>query len=537
MPFEPTHLLDVVDDDDDSRLDEPDVVRLPRRDPARLVPLVTPVRQLCCRQPRWLWPGWIPAGRLTVLDGNPDAGKSLFLIDLAARVSTTGVMPDGSSGAQGNVVLMVGDCGGDAVRPRLQAAGADIDRIQVMQVVHDGDYSEPLVLPRDLPKLRAIVVHDQTKLLIIDPLFHFLKGDVPATLQGLEQLATETGCAIVLARHLTRGNGREPLYRGVGPQAIITAASAGLLLARDPEVPERRVLFPYRNKLGKLPLARTFTLEMKTIASATGPDGKCPEDSDREVSAPYLVWGGTSDWSAAELLTPQKSAAERPVLNDACRLLEQATLPGPVAVQTLREEAHQLGISAATLQRAKQLLGLKSRRQGIGRTGFWHWSRADSPPPAYKFAKLETDLELTYRDRRPGDPLSWPASPRGRAVVEQIVTNSSKYTEARLRDTIEQLAARYCYTGYDDPDAGNEPDAPVRKLDSRAKDELLEEEDFDPEEFGEPADRPSVGRGVARADQVGKNPGKKPVPRPPANGTKPAKPGLIQRILDSLSGR
>jgi hypothetical protein len=455
MPFEPTHLLDVVDDDDDSPLEEPHVVRMPRRDPARLVPLVTPVRQFACRQPRWLWPGWIPAGRLTVLDGNPDAGKSLFLIDLAARVSTTGVMPDGSSGAQGNVLLMVGDCGGDAVRPRLQAAGADIDRIQVLQVVHDDEYSEPLVLPRDLPKLRALVVHDKTKLLVIDPLFHFLKGDVPATLRGLEELAAETGCAIVLARQLTRGNGREPLYRGAGPQAIITAASAGLLLARDPEVPERRVLFPYRNKLGKLPLARTFTLEMKTITNppgsppsrareqaegepltdVRGSDGTPPscarqqagdEGSDLEVTAPHLVWGGTSDWSAAELLSPQKSAAERPVLNDACRLLEQATLPGPVAVQTLREEAHQLGISAATLQRAKQMLGLKSRRQGIGRTGFWHWSRADSPAPAYKFAKLETDLELTYRDRRPGDPLTWPASDRGRAVVQQVVTNSGK---------------------------------------------------------------------------------------------------------------
>ena len=36
----------------------------------------------------WLWPGRIPRGKLTVLDGDPGLGKSAVTLDLAARVRT-----------------------------------------------------------------------------------------------------------------------------------------------------------------------------------------------------------------------------------------------------------------------------------------------------------------------------------------------------------------------------------------------------------------------------------------------------------------
>jgi archaellum biogenesis ATPase FlaH len=37
------------------------------------------------REVRWLWPGWIPFGKLTVLEGDPGAGKSALLLGLAAQ--------------------------------------------------------------------------------------------------------------------------------------------------------------------------------------------------------------------------------------------------------------------------------------------------------------------------------------------------------------------------------------------------------------------------------------------------------------------
>ena len=535
MSTEPAFEHDPLLDDDLLGAPEPIV--------GGLQPRLVDLREVPLRQSAWLSPKWFPAGKLTVLDGDPDAGKSLMLFDLAARVSTTGIMPDGSTGAQGHSLLIVTDPLADVVRPRLEAAGADLGRLTVLQTVHEGDCDERLVFPRDLPLLRDIVIRSHTKLMIIDPLSAFMQGDVPKTLRGLELLAAETGCAIVMVRHLTRGSGRNPLHRGAGPQAIISAASVGLLLARDPELPERRVLLAYRNKLGKLPAARTFTLSHEPLTEVGGSDGQTSHD---RAVAPRLVWGEVSEWSAAELLAPHTSAVERSLLNDACRLLEQATLTGPVAVETLRQQAHQIGISDATLQRAKQMLGLHSRRQGLGRNGFWHWSRADDPGTMpIKFPSREDNLELTYRDRRPGDPLSWPTSKEGRAKIEKVVADSHKATSARVRDLVEQMAERYCYSGYDETGDDDAREV-VQKPDISDEEEYEDDDDFPdedeltPEEWEELADRPSVPngprgpRGVARDDQVWKKPGKKPLSRPKS---KASKPGIIQRIVDSLTGK
>src|SRR5438874_3237412 len=45
---------------------------------------------------RWLWEPYLPRGKLALLDGDPGVGKSLLTIDLAARLSRGGPLPDGS---------------------------------------------------------------------------------------------------------------------------------------------------------------------------------------------------------------------------------------------------------------------------------------------------------------------------------------------------------------------------------------------------------------------------------------------------------
>ena len=83
---------------------------------AKTVPLHT----VAVKEVQWLWPGWIPLGKLAVLDGDPGLGKSTLLLDLAARVSQEGRMPDESQGATGAVVVMSSeDAVEDTIKPRL----------------------------------------------------------------------------------------------------------------------------------------------------------------------------------------------------------------------------------------------------------------------------------------------------------------------------------------------------------------------------------------------------------------------------------
>src|SRR5207249_2375561 len=75
---------------------------------------------------RWLWPGYLPLGKLVVLDGDPELGKSTVTLDLAARISAGRPMPDGTPTIAGGVVLLSAEDGAaDTVRPRLDAAGAN----------------------------------------------------------------------------------------------------------------------------------------------------------------------------------------------------------------------------------------------------------------------------------------------------------------------------------------------------------------------------------------------------------------------------
>src|SRR5436190_1910072 len=97
-----------------------------------LMPIV-PLSELTPVPTDWLWPGWLAAGHLHVLDGDPGVGKSMLLGDLAARLSTGRPWPDGapSPGPASVILLNAEDDAAGTTRSRLAAAGADMARVLV----------------------------------------------------------------------------------------------------------------------------------------------------------------------------------------------------------------------------------------------------------------------------------------------------------------------------------------------------------------------------------------------------------------------
>src|SRR5215469_4135388 len=85
----------------------------------------------------WLWPGRIARGKLTIIAGNPGLGKSQITASIAGIVTTGGVWPvDGVRSAPGDVIFLTAeDDPADTLRPRLEAAGADLERIHVVDSV------------------------------------------------------------------------------------------------------------------------------------------------------------------------------------------------------------------------------------------------------------------------------------------------------------------------------------------------------------------------------------------------------------------
>jgi hypothetical protein len=208
----------------------------------------------------WLWPGRIPLGKLTILAGDPGLGKSLITVDLAARLSTTGQMPDSSSGPVGDsIFLSAEDDPADTIRPRLDSAGADTSRIHFIHGVGlSGDQEGGrgwLDLRADLKLLEDAVSRLRPVMVVIDPISAYM-GDADAysnaqvrrVLGPLAAMAQRHGVAIVGINHL-RKEGGDPLTRVAMSIAFTAAARAVWGVQKDPHHEGQCIMFPIKANL------------------------------------------------------------------------------------------------------------------------------------------------------------------------------------------------------------------------------------------------------------------------------------------------
>lgn len=316
----------------------------------------------------WIWPGRIPKGKLTVLDGDPGLGKSAATVDLAARVSAGLVLPDGTPcEAAGAVICSAEDGLADTIRPRLDAAGGDPSRVLSLATIPDAEGLErPISIPEDVSVIRQAIRRVDAHLVIVDPLMAFLSSktdsyrdqDVRRTLAALSALAEETGVAIVIVRHLNKSGGKTPIYRGGGSIGIIGAARSGMMVGEDPDDENRRVLAPVKSNLAAPAPSLSFALE------------------EAENGAVQVRWLGETDVAATDLLSAPRDE-DSSALGEARNFLEDLLQDGPVPYAEVEAAAEQAGITMRTVKRAKKDLGVESHREGeSGRQGGgrWVWS-------------------------------------------------------------------------------------------------------------------------------------------------------------------
>ncbi|MGH7883270.1 MAG: AAA family ATPase [Candidatus Dormibacteraceae bacterium] len=333
----------------------------------RHAPMTIRISEVEREEVEWLWWQRLPLGKVVVLDGDPGLGKSTVTLDLAARVSTGSQMPDGTDsipGGAGVVVLSAEDGLADTIRPRLEDAGADLERVATFKVSDAQGAERFPELPADIPAIERVIAEMKAKLLIIDPLMAYLGGevnshrdqDVRRALAPLANLAERAGVVAVVVRHLNKASGGSPIYRGGGSIGIIGAARVGLLVAKDPQDEERRILAPLKNNLSASPLSLAY----KMVAGEKG--------------TVRVEWQGSSDLTAAQLLVVASSetAGERSALEEAEAFLIERLSKGPVPSKEALEDAREFGIADRTLKRARQVLQVKANKRGMNEG--WCWS-------------------------------------------------------------------------------------------------------------------------------------------------------------------
>lgn len=274
--------------------------------------------QVVARPLRWLWPEILPSGKLALLDGDPDMGKSLIALDLCARLSTGAAFPDGrpSPGPANSLVLSAEDNAADTIVPRLRQLGADIKRIAVWEHERD-DEDWPWHFPSDVWKLEAALAQTDARLAVIEPIMAFLDRSifsgsdqsVRRALTPLIRVADKHCCTLLLQRHLNKQGGGRALYRGLSSIAFVAACRYAMLVGRDPSAAERFVLAPVRHSLTAPPASLSYQ-----IRAAVG-------------GLPALDWLGSSPVTADQLVS---GAARFGPSSRAAAFLVNCLAAGPV---------------------------------------------------------------------------------------------------------------------------------------------------------------------------------------------------------------
>jgi hypothetical protein len=334
---------------------------------------------------QWLWKPFIARGKLAMLVGDPGIGKSLFAVDLAARLSRNGPLPDGQKiGRLHNTLLLSaeGDAS-DTVRPRMIAANAELSRV----IVAGTKGSEPLPqLPECAESLAQAIRKHAVDLVVIDPISAFLPKTLTATDQSIRQalaplakVAAVTNCAVLLLRHLSRSVGPNAAYRGSGNTGLLGMARTAMLLARHTEESDLRVLAMTKTHLGPPPPSLGFRLKASDSGSS-------------------LLWGGAVDLSADELCISRTAQLVSRPRERAVEFLKAALASGPRPVSELEKLASERGVAWRTVERAKGVLGVVTEHVKKGALPGWYWRLL--PPRGDEGMDLAHDEIREQREKR-----------------------------------------------------------------------------------------------------------------------------------------
>lgn len=319
---------------------------------------------------RWLWPGRMPLGRITLLVGRPGEGKSFLTTDLAARISRGRPWPDGVEGVEGSVIFICAeDDPSDTLRPRLEAHGADLSKVHLLQGVRrtgaDGRCFEAPFTLADTRTLEACLQsHPDCRLIVVDPIGSYLgsgtdsyrDSEVRAVLDPVTRLSDLYGPAVLVVAHRRKDAGTTHADDlALGSRAFTGVARSVWHLTRDRQNKKRRLLLSGKNNLAEEGQGLAFTIE---------------------GSPPAIRWESEPvDLSANEALRSESAPGDCEVRDTALRRavdwLGELLAAGPLAAGDIKKECQLAGFSWRTVQRAKDELSVHAGRASL--SGPWIW--------------------------------------------------------------------------------------------------------------------------------------------------------------------
>jgi hypothetical protein len=347
-----------------------------RGGPQRRLVLV-PVSEIERTPVNWLWPQRIVGNGLTIVTGPVNNTKSLFTIDMAARVSLGAAWPDGTGHAPAGSVILFGaeDDVGSVVRPRLEAAGADIARVLVCQGQTAGQNEDAaaVVLEHNIDLLRAALESKpDCRLIVFDPLPDYVAADennsaeVRAALMPLARLAQEKNVTVVAVLHQNKKNDLTAVQRIGGSGAFAQIARTVIAIGDHPEdeatdSDRRRVMIVAKNNYGEKHVGQAYRLRKR---------------SNGDVCLEWIA--GTLSMDADALARRPNGGREHDERRtEAVDALRRHLADGPTSAAAVNTAMKDSGFGRRQIEHACDSLNVVKSRQRDGWT--WRLPERESP--------------------------------------------------------------------------------------------------------------------------------------------------------------
>lgn len=273
------------------------------------------------------------------------------------------------------------------IRPRLDAAGAIIDRVKLIRgtTVNDQATGQPaqtlLSLQRDLGLIRDTLRSTKdARIFVIDPVSAFL-GDVDShknaevrqMLAPLCEMANDTDVSMLIVSHFNKASGSAAIYRTTGSLAFPAAARAAWAVVKDEDDPDQRKFVNIKNNIAK----DIGGLRFRIVGD---PVGRVQWEGEIQQNADQAMSNGGGNGNGRGRPSRERSAARD--------WLEELLANGPVPVTRIQEEAKAAGFAWRTVQRAQGESGAQSYRDGFT----WNWRLRPATAPEEPQPTVEESL-------------------------------------------------------------------------------------------------------------------------------------------------
>lgn len=332
---------------------------------------------------KWLWPGWLAAGKLHILGGAPGTGKTTLALAMAATITTGGRWPDGTRAALGNVVVWSGeDDPTDTLLPRLILAGADVNRVYFVGDVLDAEGKRAFDPAKDMrPLSDALDGIGDMRLLIVDPIVSAVAGDshknaeVRRALAPLVDLAGRMGCALIGVTHFSKGTaGRDPTERITGSLAFGALARLVMVAAKHQDQGDdseaRRVLLRAKSNLGADDGGFCYELRQGELPGHPG------------IFASSAVFGAAIEGAARDILAEADATEDEggDAVSSVVQWLDDLLNDegGELDRRDVMKAAAAMGYKERTVHRAREKLGAVIIRTGFGKDKRSVWRKLEN---------------------------------------------------------------------------------------------------------------------------------------------------------------